>query len=82
MAGIERSKHGCICLCQAAGFGHIDSADLGQTGYAGTHGENAERLAGGNEFMLVGQTRSRSHQAHIALEDIPQLGQLVELGSA
>jgi len=38
------------------------------------------RLLGGEDGNVVDQQRARAHQTHVALYDVPELGQLVEAG--
>ena len=62
--------------------GHVDFLHLGKTGDAGPDSKNTENGTGGNQFVLIGQAGTRPDKAHFTFEDIPELRQFVQLGSA
>src|SRR4051794_22534353 len=62
----------------------VATADLGPPGQAGLH-ERAALVVGDQARQLVdelGRLRAGADEAHLALEDLPELGQLVEMGLA
>src|SRR5438874_2515210 len=60
----------------------VAPADLPEAGDAGLHAESAAVSGGFDALDLVHRERSRTDEAHVAFEDVPELSEFVERGLA
>ena len=85
-AGVEGQAHAPHILAVQAGL-HVDGqlvppVDLGPAGQPGAQVVGAVPVPLGDQVELVPQRRARAHHRHLALEDVEQLGQLVQAVAA
>jgi|HubBroStandDraft_5_1064220.scaffolds.fasta_scaffold79085_2 hypothetical protein len=67
---------------QSLGLGHIQAENLGPASDAGLGFQNASFSPCLNQPLLARKARSRAHQAHFTLQDIPYLGKLIQFEPA